>query len=258
MAEEITRANAVLLEALAAHSGLVCLVGAGGKKTTLYRLAMAHSGRVGITSTVAIPPFPRTLTAQQVIADDSVIGTAVVEAAARARVVAFAKPSSKSGRLRGLDPSQVTAIFRAAKFDIILVKADGARSRWIKAPEGDEPQLPKEASTVIQVVSARVMGEPLSDRIAHRVERLARVLKIQPGDILTAEHIAHLLASEAGMLKGVGRARVVPLINMVDNEALKDRARQAAARALSLSTRFDRVVLAAMSHPIPWIEVVGR
>ena len=42
-----------LLDLLAARTGLVCAVGAGGKKSTLYRLAEAHrlagTGRVGLT-----------------------------------------------------------------------------------------------------------------------------------------------------------------------------------------------------------------
>lgn len=255
---ECREANEELLEALEARRGVVCLVGAGGKKTTLYRLAAAHGGRVGITSTVAIPPFPAALAARRVIADDSVILAKVAEAAARARVVAFAKPSIKPGRLGGIEPSQVVAISAAARFEVTLVKADGARSRWIKAPEIDEPQIPKEASTVIPVVSARAIGEPLSDHIAHRVDRLARLLKMRPGDILTAEHIACLLANEEGMLKDVGRARVIPLINMVDNGAIKDMAWEAATRALALSERFDRVVLACMRHPVPLVGVVER
>lgn len=251
-----TRADEKLLEALAARRGVVCLVGAGGKKTTLYRLARAHGGRVGITSTVAIPPFPEALAAQRVIADDLL--PQVVEAAARARVVAFAKPSTKPGRLGGLEPREVAAILTAAGFDIILVKADGARSRWIKAPEIDEPQLPEEANTVIPVVSARAIGEPLSERIAHRVDRLAAVLEMRPGELLTAGHIARLLASVEGMLKEVGSATVVPLINMVDNKAIRDLAWEAATEALSLSRRFDRVVLACMRHPIPLVGVVER
>ena len=47
-----------LFEVLGARGGVVCLVGAAGKKTTLYRLASEHPGRVGVTATVHIPYFP--------------------------------------------------------------------------------------------------------------------------------------------------------------------------------------------------------
>ncbi|MCB1808645.1 MAG: hypothetical protein KDJ99_26900, partial [Candidatus Competibacteraceae bacterium] len=48
-----------LLDSLQIQGGIVCLVGAGGKKTTLYALAQRFSGRIGITTTVHLPPFPR-------------------------------------------------------------------------------------------------------------------------------------------------------------------------------------------------------
>ncbi|HEX2201595.1 MAG TPA: putative selenium-dependent hydroxylase accessory protein YqeC, partial [Gammaproteobacteria bacterium] len=108
------------------------------------------------------------------------------------------------------------------------------------------------------VVSAHPIGEPLSERIANRVDRLASVLNIRPGDSLTANHIAQLLASDQGMLKGVGKARVVPLINRVDSPAIKQAAWEAAEQALALSSRFDRVVLACMRYPNPLVGVVWR
>ena len=58
-----------LVDALEARSGLVCFVGAGGKKTILYRLGAAHPGRVGITATVHISFFPKALDARHVVAN---------------------------------------------------------------------------------------------------------------------------------------------------------------------------------------------
>src|SRR5688500_10314969 len=107
-------ASANLVEALHAQAGLVCLVGAGGKKTTLYRLAALHSGRVGITSTVYTPPFPRTLAATVVISDKDAIAPAVIKAAASERVVAFALASAKHARLGGLRCRHVAEIHEAA------------------------------------------------------------------------------------------------------------------------------------------------
>jgi hypothetical protein len=59
-----------LPEALAAESGLTCVVGAGGKKTTLYTLA-DRLDRAVVTATVRIPIFDAE------VADDPVV--AVVE-----------------------------------------------------------------------------------------------------------------------------------------------------------------------------------
>ena len=52
-----------LLDLLAAGGGIVAAVGAGGKKSTLYRLAEAHrlvgSARIGLTCTVSMGASPR-------------------------------------------------------------------------------------------------------------------------------------------------------------------------------------------------------
>ncbi len=247
-----------LLDALAARTGLVCLVGAGGKKTTLYRLAALHPGRVGVTGTVYIPPFPASLAAERIVEPMPALESRVVGAARTARMVAFAQPSQKHGRLAGLTPAEVGEIHRAAGFDVTFIKADGARSRWVKAPAADEPQLPEDPTTVIPVVSAQAIGQPLSEQIAHRVERITLVTGAEPSEPLTCEHIARLLAHPEGSLKATGNATVVPLINMVDDAERLALAHQVAEMALGLTRRFDRVVLAKMLGPDPVFEVVGR
>jgi probable selenium-dependent hydroxylase accessory protein YqeC len=246
-----------LLKALHAEAGLICFAGAGGKKSTLYHLASAHPGRIGITSTVLTPPFPTRLAAFEVVAEEGEIGPAVVKAAAGRRIVAFATPSVKRNRLGGLSPSQVAEIHRAAGFDITLIKCDGARGRWMKAPGEDEPAIPERADTVIPVISARAIGQPLSERIAHRMERVAAITGARAGDLITPRHVARLLASEQGAMKGVGAATVVPLINMVDDAKLERFARYTARQALELTDRFERVVLTCMRRVDPIVDIVG-
>lgn len=250
--------NAELLDVLSARTGLVCLVGAGGKKTTLYQLAGAHRGRVGITTTVQITPFPIKLGAHEIIAVERDLQREVSRAAEKWRRVAYARPSEKHGRFAGIDPRLVSEIHEAAGFDVTLIKADGARSRWIKAPDTYEPQIPENVGTVIPIVSARAIGEDLTDRIAHRIERLVVVTGAKPDKPITTEHVARLLAAEQGALRDVGDAEVVPVINMVDDAKRERLAREAAEQALALSKRFDRVVLASMKNDDPLVCVIRR
>ena len=249
--------GAALLDALAARSGVVCFIGAGGKKTTMYRLAALHPGKVGVTATVYIPPFPRRLDAAVVLVNGAEIADKVVEATLRSRVVAFALPSDKHGRLTGLPGRRIAEIHQAARFDVSYVKADGARSRGIKAPGDDEPQLPPGAATVIPIVSVSVVGEVLSERIAHRVERISALTGAAPGAAITPEHVARLLSDPAGALKNLGaEARVVPLLTCVDDAERELVAREIASRALALTNRFEQVVLACYRRPDPLVSVV--
>jgi probable selenium-dependent hydroxylase accessory protein YqeC len=245
-----------LLDLLCARSGLVCTVGAGGKKSALYRLAAAHPGRLAITSTVFIPPFPKNLDIEVVRAEPARLLAAVQALATKHRRIAYTGVVTKKGRFEGVPAALVRQIHECAGFDVTLIKADGARTRLIKAPGNDEPQIPSDVTTVIPVISAQAIGQPLSERIAHRPETIERITGARLGQALTPTHIARLLASEEGLLKGVGTADVVPLINMCDDAATRALAVQAAEQALGLTNRFSRVVLGSMRAADAIVDVV--
>jgi probable selenium-dependent hydroxylase accessory protein YqeC len=251
-----------LLDALDAGRGVVCAVGAGGKKSALYRLAEAHraigSARVGLTATVMIASPPGNLFGELVIERADALELALARAVAERRIVAFAEPSSKPGRLGGLAPELVASLHARYGFTVTLVKADGARMRLIKAPAEDEPVLPPDTTTLLPVISAQAIGRPLTPAIAHRPERVAWVTGAASDEPLTPIHIARLLVSEAGSLRKAGTATVVPIINMVESQPTRLVAREAARHALAMTGRFDRVVLAAMAAPQPLVEVVTR
>ena len=245
-----------LIDVLEAHAGIVCAVGAGGKKSVLYQLAREHPGPVALTATVHITEFPADLGTDPVIGEDADLEARVLAAAA-SRAVAYARSSDKPGRHAGVPAATIRRIHDAGGFAATFVKADGARMRWIKAPATDEPILVPAADLVIPVVSARAIGEPLSERVAHRIDRVADVTGIAPGELLTPEAVGRLLASEQGALQHAGGARVAPVINMVDNDDKEEMARAAAHAALAMTSRFDRVVLCCLRRPErPVIAVV--
>ena len=234
-----------LIDALDAREGVICAVGAGGKKSVIYQLAREHRGRVALTATVHTTVFPDDLGLLSIVDDDAKLVVRVA-AADRDRSVAYACPSDKPGRHAGVGPATIRAIHDAGGFAATLVKADGARMRWIKAPAPDEPIIVPGADIVIPVISARAIGEPLGERVAHRVERVAAVTGVAPGEELTPEAVGRLLASDQGSLHCAAGARVAPVINMVDNEDKEQRARAAASAAIAMTSRFDRVVLCSL------------
>ncbi len=237
-----------LIDALKAREGVICAVGAGGKKSVLYQLAREHPGRVALTATVHTTEFPADLGLHTVIDADANLQQSLLAADA-SRSVAYACPSSKPGRHAGASPATIRNIHDTGGYAVTLVKADGARMRWIKAPAPDEPILVPGVDTVIAVVSARAIGEPLGERVAHRIDRVAAVTGIAPGEPLTPEAVGRLLADEQGALQHTGGARVAPVINMVDNKNKEELARAAAAAAIAMTSRFDRVVLCCLRRP---------
>lgn len=232
-----------LTDAFAAD-GLTCLVGAGGKKTTLYALA-TRLDRAVVTATVRIPIF-----------DPHVARVAVTESPEAALADADADdfplglvPEREfEDRYRGYDPETVDDL-AAAHDGPVLVKADGARMREFKAPGDHEPRIPATADTVIPVASAHVVGEPLSEELVHRPERVAAVAGVDVGDEVTPEVVGRVLASDEGGLKDVPEgATAIPLVNKVDSAEDEQVAREIAAIVLAESS-VPRVVLARMATP---------
>ena len=246
-----------LLEVFNARSGVVSCVGAGGKKTTMFRLAKAHTGRVGITATAHIEFFPRSLEATNYIGDERDLLDAIKNDK-HSHAIAFAKPSERFGRRAGVSLESIEKFKDVGNFDLLLIKADGARGRLIKAPAEHEPAIAMCSDTIIPIMSANVIGLPLTEEIAHRVEKISEVTGLKAGEIIQPKHIARLLASPEGSLKSTGNAKVIPLINMVDDGELEKVARDAAIEALQLTDRFDTIVLAAMNKEQPVVDVIAR
>jgi probable selenium-dependent hydroxylase accessory protein YqeC len=247
-----------LLDAFSAHSGIICAVGAGGKKSTLYRLAREHPGRVGVTATSYTTFFPAELKAREIIAEMPVLEEQIL-AAMGGGCIAYARPGDKPARLRGVPTELINRLHGGGGFDATFVKADGARMRWLKSPREDEPVIPPGATTVLMLASARALGEPLDERIALRLDQIHARCGTRPGDIFSPAHLATLFTDERGLLKGSEGCTVIPVINMVDDDSRLELAREAALLALERSARFDRVVLACMKRDTnPLVAVINR
>ena len=247
-----------LLEAFNARQGIVCAVGAGGKKSTLYRLAREHPGRVGVTATSYTTYFPAELKALEIVSEIPELEERVLASTGQG-CVAYARTGDKPARLRGVPTSLVRQLHEKGGFDATFVKADGARMRWLKSPRDDEPVIPEGATTVLMLASARALGEPLDERIALRLDQIHALCGTRPGDILTPDHLATLFSDERGLLKGSEGCTVIPVINMVDDEEKEAMAREAAGLALARSSRFDKVILACMKRDAdPLVDVIRR
>lgn len=226
-------------EAFAAE-GVVAVVGAGGKKSTLYALA-ADLERAVLTATVRIPPFEGHVDRLAVTEDP----VTVVEANEPWPLGVVPGRDGDRDRYLGYDTGTIDDL--AAATDVpILVKADGARRRWFKAPADDEPQVPEAADVVVPVASVRAVGEPLDEDRVHRPERVAALTDLAVGDAIRPADLATVLTHEAGGLKGVpAGASVRPLLNMVDDADLAAIGRDI-ADAVVAHPRVDAVVLGRM------------
>lgn len=251
-----------VVRALQADRGLTCVVGAGGKKTSLYALAR-RLDRAVLTATVRIPIFDHEVGSVAVF-DDPVSTLAEASTTWPLGLV----PDREGDRYTGYEPETVRAI-ASAHDGPVLVKADGARTREFKAPGDDEPRIPETTDVVVPVASVDVVGRALSEEAVHRPERVAALTDLERGDTVTPEAVATVLAHPDGGLKAVPPgATVIPLLNKVDDEADETVARSIARQVLeridetealgpSSEARLPRVVCARMIEPTV-VAVVER
>lgn len=212
-----------LVTALEPEDELVCVVGAGGKTTTMFALA-SRLERAVVTATVRIPVFDRE------VASISRTDDPVTQVTASSNQFPLGLVAGREGddRYLGYEPSTVTDLANAHDGPV-LVKADGARMRGFKAPGENEPRIPRSTDLVVPVVSTHVVGKPLTGTWVHRPERIADLTDLSLGDEITGEAVGRVVAHEDGGLKGVpDGARVIPLLTKIDNQNHRRAAREIA------------------------------
>ncbi|MFA9517607.1 selenium cofactor biosynthesis protein YqeC [Halopenitus sp. H-Gu1] len=212
-----------LTEALLAEDAAMAVVGAGGKKTTMYALS-SRLDRPVLTASVRIPIFdPHVSTVATT--DDPVGRLADASPGEFPLGLIRERENGREDRYLGYDHEVVASIVDAHRDQgSVLIKADGARMREFKAPGEAEPQIPENVDVVVPIASVSVVGESLSSGLVHRPERVLEVARAAGIDLaiddpVTPEVVAAVLASDRGGLKNVPEeARVVPLLNKVDDD----------------------------------------
>jgi probable selenium-dependent hydroxylase accessory protein YqeC len=240
---------------------LVAFVGAGGKTTALQRLAVEHASLAGgVVATTTTAMFTRELACLAPV-DIAVDGRAFLaahpgDAVRAAKIVALARSFGDDGKVKGLTPAEVDAIWRAQVADLIVVEADGSRCLPLKAFGVAEPQLPAEATVVVVVAGLDVVGQPLDEAHVHRAEVLTSLLHTAMGETMTVQLLAAAVALQVERVhECVPRARVIVLLNKADSGDRADDGAETAARLLTGAAgaggtapadAFDRVLVTSL------------
>lgn len=187
---------------------LTALVGGGGKSSTMYamaRQAMDLGLRVVVTTTTHILPHPKL----PLTGDPASLPALLAEH----RVVTLGAYDSR-GKLTGAgDPAACLELA-----DVVLIEADGAKLRPLKAPADHEPVIPPSCHAVIASAGLDSLGKPVEE-ICHRPERVCALLGVSPDHRITPADVASILSSPLGGRKSVGQAMAFRcLLNKADDD----------------------------------------
>jgi probable selenium-dependent hydroxylase accessory protein YqeC len=222
----------------------VALAGAGGKTTLAYRLAR-EAREAGLSVIVTTTTHMGTLpgeTTGPIFTDAEGQDLEAIARAVRAhgRATVLGR-RVRADKLEGLEPHQVDALRALA--DLVVVEADGARGRSLKAPRSHEPVVPETTTLLVAVAALDVLGTPLSEERVHRLEEVQAATGLATGAAVDEAAVAATLVAPAGYLRHFGAGRPGRRGGVFLNKAETPAAWVAAARiAARVRPPYDFVV----------------
>ncbi len=188
-------------------SGIVSIVGAGGKTTLMFRLAreLSGAGHKVLTTTTTKVMMPTSHQARVVIIEAR--PAEVLEKARSAlvrehHVFAGSGPHGSQGKISGFEPEAIDAFWASGLFRWVLVEADGAAQRPLKAPAAHEPVIPIDSRWVIAVAGMDAIGRPLDDASVFRPGLYCSITGLRGGEPITHESVAMSILHPAGVMRG--------------------------------------------------------
>ncbi len=206
------------------NGGVISIVGAGGKTALMYRLAreLASRGDSVLTTTTTKIRWPTHRQSSVVMVCESVeaiLRQARVHLKRSRHLTAGRQRLHFQAKLHGFHPRTIDQIWQSGVFRWIIVEADGAAGRPLKAPAAHEPVIPDSTSWFIAAVGLTVVGKPLNAKWVFRPQLVSAISGLAPDATINAGDIAKMCLDQNGMLKNApSQARRFIFLNQADSQ----------------------------------------
>lgn len=234
---------------------VIGLVGAGGKTTLMYLLAneLSGSGRLIITTTTTkiLPPDKKQSPFLLIEKNSSLIIKSIPDYC-KYGIITLASEMLSSGKLDGISPELVDKLIMLDCVDNVIVEADGAAQKPLKAPREGEPVFAESMDIIIAVVGIDSYSKPFNEDVVFRSDIARKMLNISGHTTVTADIIADLIIHPKGLTRGAPPgARIIPFINKVESNNDIIIARQISDALMSRQhSKIDRVVIGSAATKI--------
>ncbi len=235
-----------LAKALRANSALcIAFTGAGGKTTAMFQLARELLVPVIVTATTHLGAWQTELADRHIIAEKP---APLEELEHGMSGVILITGKVEGDRTQPIDENLSNWLHQFCGYHSIplLIEADGARQRPLKAWAEYEPPIPPFAEQVVEVAGLSGMGKPVDAENVHRPELFSKLSGSTGGDLVTAEALTRVLLSEEGGHKNIPPgARKSILLNQADTPELQSVAH---GMTQSLLGKFDSVIISSLKQ----------
>jgi len=219
----------------------LAFTGAGGKTTTIFSLARELPVPSLITTTTHLGAW------QTELADRHIVASRIenLQNLGDEKINVITGPEGKDRRLSAVS-STVLKQLRAVSLTRgwpLLIEADGARQKPLKAPAPEEPQVPDFVETVVVLAGMQGLSRTLDDQSVHRPGLFSDLSGLPLNAPITTDSVSRVLIGAQGGLKGIPtRARRIALLNQADTGELQA---GAVRIAHALEESYDAVLIAS-------------
>jgi len=230
--------------------GVISLVGAGGKTSLMFRLAreLSRQGAAVLSTTTTKIYTPSGKQSSVVMVSESASALALeareilrrnTHISAGSRLIHF------QNKLKGFPPETIDAIWQSGLFRWIVVEADGAAGKPLKAPAAHEPVIPQCTQWVIGIVSLEAVGKPLTEKWVFRPQLVSKITGLAQGASITESAIAAVLMNANGIMKGFpAQAKRFAFLNQAESPERLEAGRRIAEMICShKATGFSGVLI---------------
>jgi molybdenum cofactor cytidylyltransferase len=228
----------------------IAFTGAGGKTAAMFMLARRLSKDQGsspviVTATSHLGAWQVALADQHILTETPV---SLEELEHGLKGVILVTGELDGDRTRPVNRSLLNWLHQFCNYHSIplLIEADGARGKPLKAWAEHEPPIPSFVETVVQVCGLTGLGKPLNNETVHRAELFSKLSGQAIGKTITPDSLIRVLTHVDGGLKNIPiQARRVLLANQADSPEL-----QSAAQRLTqaLIPPYQSVIISSLKH----------
>ena len=197
--------------------GVVCIVGAGGKTSLMFKLA-AEAKSLGLRTLVSTTTKMFIPEVSQCDGIDLTGAGFTDNIPSNPGIYVAGRPVS-SVKMKGL--ADEILLQNVPQFDLVLLEADGAAGKPLKGWLETEPVIPPYTTHTIGVVDIQTIGKIVSEELVHRLECFCLLTGARTGYIITLDHVSRIITGEKGLFFHALDEQIV-YINKVESDKDKE------------------------------------
>ena len=220
----------------------VSIVGSGGKTTLMKQLAQELAGPVLCTTSTKLGVEQAAYFNQHIIWEDEDNPILTPDLPKSSLISSGIIGDLEHQRINNLSEEQFEVIHQLCleKGLPLIIEADGAKCKSLKAPAAWEPVIPAFTDLVVVVVGLRDLMKPLSEEFVFHSELFSEISGLPMGKPIDIDAICRYLKAPLGGLKGIpeeAKTFVYFIISGCENRQLVDKT----SISKALQAHFDKV-----------------